>query len=323
MTFESEGRRRVSAAGRNGIDMMNERSMDSRTRGVTRSALHFLPCLGALAALALTALGQTTVLYEKESPYSTIFVTEDARGLRTLQFERFGARQSVVKVGDPNHLELPYVRAMLVSLAMVDEPNRVLVIGLGGGTLPMFLRQHYPTLAIDVVDIDPDVVDVARKFFGFKEDDRLRAHVADGRKFIEACEEPYDLILLDAYGSDSIPYHLATREFLVATRRALTPGGVVVGNIWGQNSNVLYDSMVLTYRDVFPRVQLLGVVNAENVIVLASPRDDPIRPNEVVRRAQSLARDKPLPFDLGAVARTGFRSDPGRTEGGSILRDKP
>jgi spermidine synthase len=296
--------------------------MDSKTRAMQYGS-HFLACLGALVVWASIAVGQSTVLYEKDSPYSTIFVTEDARGLRTLQFERFGARQSVVKLGDPDHIELPYVRTMLVSLALVDAPRRVLVIGLGGGTLPMFLRQHYPSLTIDVVDIDPDVVEVARKFFGFREDDRLRAHVADGRKFIETCEEPYDLILLDAYGSDSIPYHLATREFLVATRKALAPGGVVAGNIWGQSSNVLYDSMVLTYRDVFARVQLLGVVNAENVIVLASPRDEPIRGNEVVRRAQIIARDKPLPFDLGAVARTGFRTDPGRSGGGSILRDEP
>jgi spermidine synthase len=295
--------------------------MELKTK-VMQYASHLLACLGALAVLTSIAVGQSTVLYEKDSPYSTIFVIEDARGLRTLQFERFGARQSVVKLGDPDHIELPYVRTMLVSLAMVDEPHRVLVIGLGGGTLPMFLRRHYPTLTIDVVDIDPDVVEVAKKFLGFEEDDRMRAHVADGRKFIEACEEPYDLILLDAYGSDSIPYHLATREFLIATRRALTPGGLVAGNIWGQSSNVLYDSMVLTYRDVFPRVQLLGVVNAENVIVLASPRDVPIRGNDVVRRAQIIARDKPLPFDLGAVARTGFRSDPGRSGGGSILRDE-
>lgn len=290
-------------------------------RGIGR-----LACWCSLLAsvvLTSTAAGQTTVLYEKESAFNTIFVTEDARGLRTLQFERYGARQSVVKVGDPNHLELPYVRTMLVSLAIVEEPNRVLIIGLGGGTLPMFLRQHYPTATIDVVDIDPDVVEVAQKFFGFKQDNQLRAHVADGRNFIENCEQPYDLILLDAFGSDSIPYHLATREFLAATRRALTPDGVVVGNIWGPGSNALYDSMVLTYRDVFPRVQLLGVMNAENVIVLALSRDEAIHSNTVVRRAQAMAQEKPLPFELGAVARFGFRSDPGRAGGGRILRDLP
>jgi spermidine synthase len=300
--------------------MINHALKPPAGRGIQAAPL-LLPGLVAFLIWTAIALGQSTLLYQKESPYGTIFVTEDPRGLRTLQFERDGARQSVVKPGDPNHIELPYVRTMLVSLALIQEPHRVLVIGLGGGTLPMFLRKHFPQATIDVVDIDPVVVDVARRFFGFQEDLHMRAHVADGRKFIEECTQPYDLILLDAYGSDSIPYHLATREFLDATRRALTPEGVAVGNLWGPGSNPLYDSMVQTYRDVFQQVLLLAVLNAENVIVLAVPHADPLRSQDIIRRAQSISRDKTLPFNLGAVARNGFRSDPGRIRGGRVLRD--
>jgi spermidine synthase len=267
------------------------------------------------------SVGQSTVLYEQASPYNTIIVMEDAWGLRTLLFEPDGARQSVVKVGDPDHIELAYVRTALTSLALMDDPGRVLIIGLGGGTIPMFLRRHYPELTIDVVDIDPDVVRVAREYFGFREDDRMRAHVADGRKFIEDCAEPYDLIMLDAFGSDSIPRHLTTREFLEATRRALAPGGVVMGNIWGRSSNPLFDSMVLTYRDVFDQVRLLGVVGAQNVIVLALARPEPVRQEDMVRRAQEIARHKQFPFDLPAVVRTGFRIAPDRGTDGRILRD--
>jgi spermidine synthase len=284
-------------------------------------AYWFPVCLALFLAWTSVAVGQSRLLYEKESPYNTIFVTEDSRGLRTLQFERYGARQSVVKVGDPDHIELPYVRSMLVGLAQVQQPTRVLVIGLGGGTLPMFLHKHFPQATIDAVDIDPGVIEVAKEFFGFEVNDRLRAHVADGRQFIEETVEPYDLILLDAYGSDSIPYHLATLEFLEATRRALAPGGLVVSNIWGSGSNPLYHSMVLTYRDVFAWVQLLGVVNAENIIILAAPRPESTRPGEWVRRARAISREKSFPFDLGAVARAGFQNEPGPTAGGRILRD--
>jgi spermidine synthase len=277
----------------------------------------------ALVVLSFVAAGQSKVLYEKESPYNTIVVTEDSDGLRTLQFERYGARQSVVRVGDPDHLELPYVRTVLVSLALIDEPGRVLIVGLGGGTIPSFLHRHYPGAVIDVVDIDPDVVDVAGKFFGFQQDDRLRAHVLDGRKFIETRDQPYDLIILDAFGADSIPYHLATREFLEAARRALASNGVVVGNIWGRRSNALYDSMVTTYRAVFDRVELLDVVNAENVIVLALTRPEPIREDDVVSRARVISQQKQWRFDLGAVAELGFRTEPIRTKGGRVLRDRP
>src|SRR3989304_10594088 len=108
--------------------------------------------LGLLAffALSVAASASQRVLYEKQSPYNTIVVTEDDRGLRTLWFEKGGARQSVVKVGDPDHLELPYARAMPVRLALVEKPERGLIVGLGGGTSPGFLPAHYPDTTIDV-----------------------------------------------------------------------------------------------------------------------------------------------------------------------------
>lgn len=280
---------------------------------------------GLTAALIwpAAASAQPVVLHEAPSAYNTIIVTEDPPGVRTLQFERFGARQSVVKLGDPDHLELPYVQTVLVSLALLDEPARALVVGLGGGTIPTFLHRHFPQLTIDAVDIDPEVVDVARRYFEFKEDDRLRAHVADGRKFIEDCRNPYDLIILDAYGSDNIPKHLATAEFLKATRQALTPGGVVVGNIWSRGSNPLYDSMVLTYRSVFNQVIPLDVPGAGNIILLALPRSEQVRRSDLVRRARALSEAKRFAFDLGNTTQYGYRSDRTRPEGGRVLRDEP
>ena len=124
-----------------------------------------LSALLLLVSLAALAHAGEAVLYEKASAYSTIVVTEDENRLRTLRFGRNGARQSVVKLGDPDHLELPYARVAFTGLALSEEPRRILIIGLGGGTLPMFLRKHYPGATIDVVDIDPDVVLVARQFF--------------------------------------------------------------------------------------------------------------------------------------------------------------
>lgn len=174
----------------------------------------------ALIALVLLAHAGETVLYEKASAYNTIVVTEEDNGLRILRFGKNGARQSVVKLGDPDYLALPYVRSALVGLALSEDPRRFLVVGLGGGTLPMFLRKHYPNATIDAVDIDPEVVDVAKKFFGFREDALMNARVDDGRRFIEKVREPYDVIFLDAFGADSIPAHLTTQEFLRAVRPA-------------------------------------------------------------------------------------------------------
>jgi spermidine synthase len=232
----------------------------------------FAAALLALVVLVAPACAAQNVLYEKPSAYSTIIVTEDETGLRTLRFEKGGARQSLVKPGDPDYLGLPYTQAAFVGLALSEEPRRILVVGLGGGTLPMFLRKYYPQAAIDAVDIDPDVVDVAKKFFTFREDDLMRAHVDDGRKFIEKTVDPYDLIFLDAFGLNSVPAQLTTEEFLRAVRRVTKPGGVVVGNLWGRHSNPLYDSMVRTYQEVFDELFVLNVRGADNKILLALPR---------------------------------------------------
>src|SRR5258708_30780601 len=103
----------------------------------------------AFAALSVPGCAAQTVIYEKASPYNTIIVTEDHKGLRTLLFERGGGRQSVVKPGDPDHLELPYARVALAGLALCGEPRRILVVRLGGGRLTVFLPKHYPAAASD------------------------------------------------------------------------------------------------------------------------------------------------------------------------------
>ena len=74
--------------------------------------------------------------------------------------------------------------------------------------MPMFLRAYYPNATIHAVDIDPDVVHVAKEYFGFREDERLKAHVGDGRAFVENAREPYDIIFLDAFGTRNVPPHL-------------------------------------------------------------------------------------------------------------------
>ena len=277
--------------------------------------------MAALLSSGGIARAESKLVYRTTSAYNTILVTEDPPGMRTLRFEEGGARQSVVKLGDPDHLELPYARTILVSLAFCDSPRRVLIVGLGGGTIPMILRKHYPELTIDVVEIDPVVVDVARKYFGFREDERMRVHVEDGRRFIESCRQGYDIIFLDAFGADSVPYHLATQEFLAAVGRAITPRGVVVGNIWSRSTNRLYDSMVRTYQEVFDELYILGVPLAGNEIFIAPLRKRQMSREELSRQAASIARAKEFRYPLGELAVQAFRHAVQRQPHSRVLKD--
>jgi spermidine synthase len=284
----------------------------------------FLSCLLACAALVAPvppAHGQK-VLYETASPYGPVVVTEESDGLRTLRFGRDGVRQSVVKPGDPGHLELSYAKAAMAGLALTGEPARFLVVGLGGGSLPMFLRQHYPNAAIDVVDINPAVVNVARKFLGFREDRLLNAHVRDGRQFIEKVQAPYDVIFLDAFGSRSIPEHLTTQEFLQSVRRAITPDGVVIGNVWGRLANPLYDSMVRTYQEVFDELLVLDVRDAENKILLALPRKPAPDRAELVQLTRDLSTARGFPFAVNEAIEYGLQDTRARNPQERVLRDR-
>jgi spermidine synthase len=277
--------------------------------------------LSALAALTVLACSAQTVIYEKASPFNTIIVTEDHKGLRTLLFERGGGRQSVVKLGDPDHLELPYAQVALAGLALCGEPRRILVVGLGGGSLPMFLRKHYPAAEIDVAEIDPGVVDVAKQFFGFREDERTRAHVGDGRQFIENVRQGYDIIFLDAFGARDVPKHLTTQEFLLAVRRVLVTSGVVVSNVWRPSANPLYDSMVRTHQEAFDELYILDVPGDVNNIFLALPRKQPLNRSELAQLARKISAAKQFRFDLGEQVEYGFHYASGKSGPGRVLRD--
>ena len=304
-------------AGRNGEQV----SFPVNGRSSPRIGAAVGSCCLALV-LANLAAAQERVLFEKPSPFNNILVTENERGLRTLRFERDGARQSVVMLGDPDHLELPYARVVPAGLLFVEKPQRVLIVGLGGGTVPSFLRKHFPRLEVDVVDIDPGVVDAAKKFFGFQEDDLMHAYVEDGRKFIASKRNRYDLILLDAFGADSVPYTLTTREFLESVRAALRPGGVAVGNIWSRSSNALYESMVRTYRAVFDELYIVDVAAAGNKILIALPRRQAFAKAEWVRRAKEFSAKNHFRYDLGDLVAYGLHDSAVEGVQGRILLDR-
>ena len=278
--------------------------------------------LAVLVSFASLAAAQDKILYQKQSPYSLVVVTEDDQGMRTLRFGTGGVRQSVAKVGDPDHLELPYAPVMLSGLALCPEPKRVLVVGLGGGSIPSFLHKHYPKTRVDAVEIDPVVVEVAKQFFGLNEDETLKTYVQDGRQFIEERPNTYDIIFLDAFGSESIPYHLATRQFLEAVRRSITAQGVVLADVWGPGSNRLYPSMVRTYQEVFDELYVLEVRGSANRILIALPRKLQLTREELSRRAGAVSKEKKFRFDMGELVAYGYQSVDEKDPAAQVLLDK-
>ena len=183
------------------------------------------------------------VIEEKVLPVGEKFTTQEGKAFlvgqtdpmgnrRQLRFDQY-VESAVLLDADAKKIRQPYASGTtysdLLHLPFIfnTEVRNVLIIGGGGGVVPMIFRNSYPRLSIDVVEIDPVVVGMAKRWFGLRLDERLRMHVQDGRMFIHNSKKRYDLIILDAYTAGGrIPFHLTTKEFLTEVREHLTKRGV-------------------------------------------------------------------------------------------------
>jgi spermidine synthase len=282
------------------------------------SSLIVAVCL--LAALGYVLLSQRSrVIFESDSDFDRVRVVERSDGLRSLITGAGRARQSALYPGRPLHLELAYSRVGMVGLALIPADARILFVGLGGGAMPMYVRQVMPDAYIDIVEIDPVIIDVAQRYFGFTPDARMVVHTGDGRAFIEnAPPDTYDLIVLDAFSDDEVPFSLTTRQFLAAVRTRLAPSGVVVSNLW--SANEAYESMLATYGAVFGDMHLIRVRRRAQRILLASESrrlDEAV----LVRASRELAERVELGFDLRRLVEEGYEAVP--RINAPVLEDSP
>jgi len=201
------------------------------------------------------------LIFEKNSLYQYIQVVEDTvKKERYVRNQKREYAQGGIYVNAPEKLLFEFTQMGFVSLAFLDrDPKDVLFVGLGAGAMPKYFTWRYPDAIVDIAEIDPDMVSVAQKYFYFRENERMKVHVEDGRLFVKRTKKKYDWIILDAYQNDYIPFHLTTLEFLKEVKSRLKVDGVVVSNITSQFRNKFFDSMVMTYRRHFPIFMFLKV----------------------------------------------------------------
>jgi len=225
-----------------------------------------------------------SIVHTERSLYRNIVVYDES-GMRCMKFSRavLAGRQSCQFLGDPQRLVFRYTQMMMAALYLDPAPRRVLVLGLGGGTLPTALARLPSTTQIDVVEIDPAVTRVAQTYFGFKPGGKVRVFEEDGRVFVKRAlraREQYDLVMLDAFDHEYIPEHLLTREFLTEVKGLLGEHGVVAANTF--SSSRLYDHESVTYQAVFGDFYNL---RSDNRVILARAGGLPSR--DVIERNAS------------------------------------
>ena len=277
---------------RNWSPVYRQRSVEDRSGGIEESQSGY------------------KIVATKDSQYHRIAVVDDDTS-RYLRFD--SSFQSGMYLDDPYRTRFSYSDYLQLPFAYRAQTRRMLYVGLGGGSAPKRTWRDFPGVRIDVVELDPEVVDMAYKYFELPRDPRLTVAVEDGRRYVSGHEGRWDVIVIDAFYSDAIPFHLATREFLELARSRLTPGGLVVTNIIGAvkgPDSRLFRSMLRTYRAVFPTVAIHPVLDAggndlslvRNIIVVAGEGAAPSK-QFLLDRWREVRRRAPGAPDLAGAIR--------------------
>jgi spermidine synthase len=242
----------------------------------TAYAYAFKPCLDQDA------------YFFKESNYFTIKLKKETRDekrpLETLILDHL--IHSYTDLQDPSYLKYEYLRIYEeVFRWQMEKRNscNTLFIGGGGYTFPRFIDARYKKAAIDVVEIDPEIIRLSQRYLGVAKDSHIRSWNEDGRWFVMTSkeQEKYDFVFGDAFNDLSIPYHLTTKEFAAQVKLLMKPDGLLLANVIDSfQDGAFMPSYIRTLQEVFGKnnVHLILLksdgagVGITTFVICASPR---------------------------------------------------
>jgi spermidine synthase len=183
--------------------------------------------------------------------------------------------QSRLSLSHPETLALSYTRYMAAALLLLPQPQDILIIGVGGGSLIHFFSHHFRDCRIDAVDFSQHILHIARGYFKLPENDRIILHCLDGLQFLQsaACRS-YDLILIDAYDHEGMAPEIYCREFFARCRTILKDQGVVSCNLWSSDA-LCFQQIRTILTESFSECLYLPVPERGNIVALAMQRSVP------------------------------------------------
>ncbi len=261
--------------------------------------------IGLILLLTLVWDGPAQVRLKTTSAYNQITV-EDSGGYRLLRFN--GSMETRMWLPNPLFGHFEYTEYFQMPLLWNPKPQRMLLMGLGGGSTVRAFQHYYPDIHLDTVELDPKVAQVAKQFFHVKEHEKHKIHFSDGRLFLRQNKaHKYDAILMDAYTSNQfgthIPFHLATKEFFALAADDLTENGALVFNVIGTYDGWRSDivgSMYQTLKSVFPHVYHFQASDTRNIVMLAVKSKEPLTSASLKNKVAILRAARPrLPKFFG------------------------
>lgn len=255
-------------------------------------------------------------IYEKESMYNYIEIVEE-HNFSLLKINEGQAIQSIYHPEQVNYygpweqiLTAPYLANYPVESESIKNAA---ILGLAGGTAAMQLKKIFPDVVIDGYEIDPDIIDAAKKHMGLNEN-VAEIHLVDARIGITQSKKQYDLIMADAYKPPYIAPNLCTYEFFLMISKKLSDSGVLIVNVGrSETSRYLLESLATTAGAVFPCLCVVDIPNSMNSILFASNKK--LSYENLLRNYSDLSSESNVPkllIETLSVALGNFQENPGK-----------
>ncbi|KAG8436673.1 hypothetical protein GDO86_007676 [Hymenochirus boettgeri] len=224
--------------------------------------------------------------------------------------------QPTMTMIDKSYLCCEHHKAMISGLSLLPDPGllperriSVLVIGLGGGSLPLFIHDYFPGSSVEVVEIDPSVLDVACNWFGFSQDDRMKVYIADGLVHINTLSDKggvcYDVVIFDvdskdpSVGMSCPPPAFVEKLFLLNVLRILNTNGIFILNLVCRDL-ALRSNVLKVLHEIFPLIYAQKIEEEVNEILFCLNSDRNLNTTDIAENAKKLEkqlRNPGLPWD--------------------------
>jgi spermidine synthase len=214
------------------------------------------------------------ILSHTENEFGPVWVFEQ-ENMRCMSFLEppSGILQSCMLLDNPKASVFHYAQIFLGSLFIQEQPRRILMVGLGGATVPKSLNILVPHAQIDIVEINPAIPEIVTKYFDFHESDRNHIIIEDGFEFAKnSPSNVYDIIFLDAFSPDYIPPSLLTDEFMQNIKRVLTKDGVIMMNTFATSE--FKEQETKLFKKNFGEYYSLSTDQAEVIAAFKGPLPD-------------------------------------------------
>jgi spermidine synthase len=235
-------------------------------------------------------------IFNHQSDFQTINVRQDGQ-LRLLKTDD-ATIQSAINLDAPHELILPYMQAMLACLLFQATPNNTLLLGLGGGAMVRYLHHHLPACKITAVEIDKEMINTCRNYFGLPDVPQINIQCIDAATFLKNTTEHYDSIFIDIHSNTNPPTALQDKLFIKSLYEALTDNGIAITNLITNNTEVFKDILWKT-RQQFQQLTLcMTIPEHDNILIFAfKQKPTQIKRGELMLKARTLSTHYALDFE--------------------------